>query len=259
MATVDFDADVARRIDATYATQDITATRVAAFRAAAPRTRETALDIGCGPGYLTRELAVAVETSGHIVGVDASESMLELARRRCAGLGQVRLERADALELPVGDAAVDVACVMQVYCYVKELQRALTELHRVLRPGGRAVILDSDVSGVVWESQNRERMQKVLRAYDAHAAWPDLPRVLPRRLRHAGFELERCEKVPFLTLDYHPNTYVFGLARFIRQFVVGNGFPADEADAWLAEFDALEKERGFFFSMDRFLFVARRV
>ena len=83
--------------------------------------------------------------------------------------------------------------------------------------------------------------------------------MLPRRLHRAGFEVTRCEALPFLTLHYHPNTYVFGIAHFMHQYVIKNAsFPADEADAWLAEFDALEQDNAFFFAMDRFMFVVRR-
>ena len=58
---------------------------------------------------------------------------------------------------------------------------------------------------------------------------------------------------------YHPNTYVYGLARFIEQFATKSaGFPAEEAAAWLQEFDALEADGAFFFGANRFMFVAER-
>jgi hypothetical protein len=102
-------------------------------------------------------------------------------------------------------------------------------------------------------------MEKILAAYDKHVAWPDLPRILPRRLRSAGFYTERCEMLPILTLNYHPNTLVYGLARFIHRFVTTHeGIAVDEADSWLAEFDDLEKAGAFLFAMNRFLFVARK-
>ena len=201
---------------------------------------------------------MAVGAGGRIVGVDISDPMLGLARHRCAGLDQVSLRHADARTLPVDDATLDFACALQVYCYIKELDEALDDLRRCLRPSGRAVILDTDFSGVVWESGNRERMSAVMRAFDAHAAWPDLPRVLPRYLKKAGFDLDRCGEVPFVTFAYHPNTYIYGLARFIHQFVTKNGFDAAEADAWLAEFDVLEAEASFFYATNRFMFVATR-
>jgi hypothetical protein len=102
-------------------------------------------------------------------------------------------------------------------------------------------------------------MQRILAAYDRHVAWPDLPRILPRRLAAAGFELVRCAVAPIVTTNYHPNTYVFGLARFIHRFVTEQaGISVDEADAWLAELDVLEREKAFLFSVNRFLFSATR-
>jgi SAM-dependent methyltransferase len=257
--TLNFDATAAAATEAIYATPDIAGTRIAAFRAANPRPGERVLDVGCGPGYLLRELAIAVGEKGRAVGIDLSDPMLAMAQQRCAGVVNVLTEKTDALKIPGADSTFDLACVLQVYAYVKELDNALVELYRALKRGGRAVILDTDFSGVVWQSENRGRMQKILAAYDKHVAWPDLPRILPRRLRSAGFHIERCEIVPILTLNYHPNTLVHGLARFIHRFVTTHaGVPIDEADAWLAEFDDLEQAGAFLFSMNRFLFVARK-
>jgi arsenite methyltransferase len=70
--TLNFDPDLAAQVERVYATPDVAATRVAAFRAVGPRVRETALDIGCGPGYLTRELAMAVGPQGNVVALDLS-------------------------------------------------------------------------------------------------------------------------------------------------------------------------------------------
>jgi len=255
-----FDSVVAAETEALYTTPDIVATRVAVFQAVSPRGGDSILDLGCGPGFLLRDFAKAVGPTGRVVGIDSSDPMLALAATRCAGLDNVRLERADALQLPLDDGAFDAASVVQVYAYVGELDRALAELRRVLKPGGHAVLLDTDFSGVVWESGNRDRMRKVLAAYDRHVAWPDLPRVLPRQLAKAGFRLMRCLAVPIVTANYHPNTYVHGLARIIRRFVTARaGIAADEADAWLGEMDALERDSAFFFGLNRFLFVARRL
>ena len=257
-STLDFDDKAARHIDAIYSTPDIAATRVAVYRAAHPRRGETALDLGCGPGYLLRDLAATVGAKGQAIGVDISEPMLVLAERRCDGFTQARLEKAAATALPLRDASLDLACVMQVYAYVTELDAALTELRRVLRPRGRAIILDTDFTGVVWESRDRERMRRVMQAYDAHVAWPDLPRVLPARLRKAGLTMASVEAVPIVTTHYQPHSYVHGIARFIHRFVVDHGIAKDEADAWLAEFDALEADGAFLFSVNRFMFTVTR-
>jgi SAM-dependent methyltransferase len=156
--------------------------------------------VGCGPGYLLRELGIAVGEKGRAIGIDISAPMLAMAHQRCAGIVNVLTEKTDALKIPGADSTFDLACALQVYAYVTELDHALVELYRALKPGGRAVILDTDFSGVVWESNNRERMQEILAAWDKHVAWPDLPRILPRRLRAAGFQVEHCDVVPILTL-----------------------------------------------------------
>lgn len=257
--TLDFDAAAATQVEAIYSTPDVAATRIAVFRAANPKLGESVLDIGCGSGYLLRELGVAVGNTGRALGLDISEPMLAMAQRRCAGLTSITTEKADALRLPASDNSVDLACALQIYGYVSELDQALAELRRALKPGGRVVILDTDFESVVWQSGDRKRMQRILAAYEGHVAWPDLPRILPSRLRAAGLHLERCEIVPILTTNYHANTYVYGIARFIRRFVTEHaGIDAHEADAWMAEFDELERAGAFFFAMNRFLFVARK-
>ncbi len=254
--TLDFDARAAAQVDEIYATPDVAATRVAIYRAANPQLGERVIDLGCGPGYMLRDLAASVGPTGEATGVDLSDAMLAIARERCAPWPFVKLLNADVTTLPLADRSIDLACVSQAYAYVSKLDDALAELRRVLAPNGRAVILDTDFSGVVWESADRSRMRSILAAYNKHVAWPDLPRVLPRKLRDAGLALQRCEAVPFVTTHYHRNTYVYGIARFIRRFVTEQGgVPKEVAAAWLVEFDELERSGSFFFAMNRFLFV----
>src|SRR5215204_4089912 len=76
----------APRVEATYTTPDIAPTRVAVFQALAPRTGECLADLGCGPGFMARELGIAVGSAGRVHAVDLSEPMLALARHRCVDL-----------------------------------------------------------------------------------------------------------------------------------------------------------------------------
>jgi len=103
-----------------------------------------ALDVCCGTGDLAFELAARVGPAGTVVGCDFSEPMLELARRKAAdrGLGQVRFDWADALELPYEDRAFDAVTVGFGARNLSDLDRGLRELARVLKPGGRLVILE---------------------------------------------------------------------------------------------------------------------
>jgi demethylmenaquinone methyltransferase/2-methoxy-6-polyprenyl-1,4-benzoquinol methylase len=105
---------------------------------------ESALDVCCGTGDLTLELAGRIGSGGHVIGCDFSEPMLDLARekadaREAAG---VRFEWADALSLPYDAGRFDAVTVGFGIRNFADRDRGLREMARVLRPGGRLVILE---------------------------------------------------------------------------------------------------------------------
>ena len=99
-----------------------------------------ALDVGSGPGNVTASLARAGEPDGVALGVDISEAMLERAVRNEAG-PQVGFLRADAQRLPLRDNTIDAVNSMAVFQLIPDPAAALGEIARVLRPGGRLVIM----------------------------------------------------------------------------------------------------------------------
>ncbi len=103
-----------------------------------------ALDVCCGTGDLALELARRVGPNGSVVGCDFSERMLDLAREKAArkGAANVRFEWADALKLPYEDGSFDAVTVGFGARNLADLDRGLAEMARVLRPGGRLVILE---------------------------------------------------------------------------------------------------------------------
>jgi SAM-dependent methyltransferase len=103
------------------------------------RIGEHVLDVACGTGLVSLRAAQIVGPQGQVVGVDLSERMVQAAgrRARAVGLHPVRFERMDAEQLDLADASLDVVLCAFGLMYLPEPERALQELMRVLRPGGR--------------------------------------------------------------------------------------------------------------------------
>jgi arsenite methyltransferase len=99
-----------------------------------------ALDVGAGPGSITTSLAHAAGPDGLALGVDISEPMLARAVRAAAG-PQVGFLRADAQRLPFRDETVDVAVSIAVLQLIPDPAAALSEIARVLKPGGRLAVM----------------------------------------------------------------------------------------------------------------------
>ncbi len=254
-----FDAQAARHVEALYRSPDIAAQRASLLRLLAPVAGERILDLGCGPGFLVRDLAAALGPTGRVVGLDPSLPMLGLARERCRDLPGVDLREGDAQQLPLADASVDAAVVCQVLEFVPVVERALSELYRVLRPGGRLLVVDTDWASCVWASSDEARMRHVLRAWDAHCPHPQLPRRLCGSLRAAGFDPVHVSVLGLVNAAYAEDTYSEGMIRPIAAFAARDpDLGAPVAAAWEQDLRDRGAAGRYFFSVSRFVFLARK-
>jgi ArsR family transcriptional regulator len=121
-------------------------------------------DLGCGTGQLSEALAPFVR---RVVAVDESKAMLAAARKRLAGIDNVELRSGDLESLPIEDGELDAAVLFLVFHYLPDPARALAEVRRVLRPGGRLLVVDMmphareeyrQQMGHVWQGFSQEQM-----------------------------------------------------------------------------------------------------
>jgi ubiquinone/menaquinone biosynthesis C-methylase UbiE len=253
---LDFNEATARALERMYSTPEVALQRAKVLHDMALRSGEVVLDVGPGPGLLAAEMAAIVGPSGVVSGIDQSEPMVAMSRKRCKDQAWVDMQVGEATELPYQDGIFDAAVATQVYEYVQDVDRALAELWRVLRHGGRALILDTDWDSLIWASRDRERMKRVLEAWDEHLCHPNLPQVLTGKLRQAGFQIVRRDIIPMFNPELHAHSYSAGIMQGIEAFVPGrNGLSAEDASAWVADLRSLGEAGEFFFSVNRYLFI----
>jgi arsenite methyltransferase len=257
--SIRFDNETYRRLEVMYAAPDVAAQRRAVLDAIKLLPGEAVLDIGCGPGFMVEEILPLVGPAGKVSAIDVNEGAIELARGRCEAHSNVEFQSADAAALPYPDSSFDAIVSTQVYEYVRDLSAALRELYRVLRPGGRAVIMDTDWRTAVWHSSDCERMDRILKVWDEHLVDPILPRTLAKKLRDAGFVIRKQDVFVFLNSEFNSDTYSYGLAKMIGAFVPGrHGITKDEVIAWADDLQKLADSGDYFFSLNRYLFVGEK-
>jgi len=262
VSQLSFDAAAAQALEAIYTTPDVVAQRARVIDLLSPAPGEHVIDVGVGPGLLALDLARLVGERGRLVGLDLAEAMVAVAANRLSNWPCAEVRRGDAAALDFPDASFDAAVSTQVYEYVADMPGALRELHRVLRPGGRVLILDTDWRSLVWHSSDQARMDRMLACWDAHLADPHLPARLGPLLREAGFKVRRAEIVPMFSPSWQPVSYAGGMIHTIRGFVRNHGarfgITPDEQEAWWRDQEALIATDQFFFSVNRYAFLATR-
>jgi ubiquinone/menaquinone biosynthesis C-methylase UbiE len=147
------------------------------------------LDVGCGPGTITVDLAGRV-TPGKVTGVDASTEVVAEAETRRAGADTVTFVTGDVYALAFDDASFDVVHAHQVLQHLTDPVAALREMRRVLRVGGVLAVRDSDYGAFTWAPDD-PRLDRWLELYhqvtDHNGAEADAGRYLLGWVQRAGF------------------------------------------------------------------------
>ena len=255
--TLRYDRDASERLLAMYLTPDIVSQRGQLFGAISPKPGERVLDVGTGPGFLAAEIGEAVGPSGHVYGIDLSEPLLRVANAQGTHQPWVEFCYGDAACIPFPENFFDIVISTQVLEYISHVNNALIELFRVLRPGGRVVLLDTDWDSIVWHTTDRMRMNRILSVWEEHAADSHLPGTLTRKLLDSGFRIESQQILPMFNPIYKNNIFSNRLIDLIVAFVSNRkDVTHAEAEAWAEELRLLGERQEYFFSLNRYLFTA---
>lgn len=254
-----FDKRTTAILENAYQGADLTRRRQASFDALDPQPGEVIVDIGCGNGLLTAEIARAVGSEGRVIGVDPSEDMLTAGRQRCNAFDCAEFHNGVAGALPVEDGIADRAVSVQVFEYIEDVVAALSDGMRCLKPGGRLVISDLHFGSFIWYSDHPARMATIKSSWDRHFASGTLPERLPGLLRSEGHHVEAV--TPFTMVDHvlKADGIAIMMLHLMRQYALDNHHvEPDVAQAWFEEQFQLARKGRFFFSLTQFVIVVRK-
>lgn len=151
---------------------------------------KAALDLGCGEGAALEALTRAVGLAGRAVGVDPCGALLQRGSARTALGERLHCVQACAEALPFPDQSFDLCWCDRVLSHVGEYRSALSEMVRVLRPGGRMLITVFDYSALRWCGVVGVRLEALLQAYIRSVRQPALSSVLVSELRSLGLRID---------------------------------------------------------------------
>ena len=197
------------------------------------------LDVGCGTGDDAREMATTVGGNGRVVGIDLSDTLITESKSRMAG-SSLRIEFliGDVRKLKFPDASFDCVRTDRVLMFVPEIKRAISEIVRVLRPGGRVVASEIDHELHYMDSHFPEVDRKVCAAFAGSNPQPRLGRQLHRLFAEQG--LRNVKSVPrLLHAPYKTFRRVFD--GFLASAITRGQLAESEITQWLGDLAALDE------------------
>jgi ubiquinone/menaquinone biosynthesis C-methylase UbiE len=178
-----------RTLDAANAFPDARSIKQIMIKRLELRPGSSLLDLGCGTGDDVAELAAILGATGTVVGADVSTAMIAEANRRHGHLSPaVRFMEADAECLDLSGVSFDRCRAERLLMHVPHPQRALAEMARVLRPGGRLVVFDFDWDTMYADSPHKETTRRLFHSFSDGIRNGWIGRALPRLFREAGLQ-----------------------------------------------------------------------
>ena len=245
----------AEELEKSYQLPEIVRQRQHTLNKLSVKRGEKILDVGCGVGFLSYEIALQTGDYGRVKGIDQNSDMIRHANKRCENLRNTEFSEANANDLPFPEESFDAACCTQVLLYVKDVAQVISGIKRVLKPAGRIIVVETDWRGVVLNSDYDSITRKIFSAWDATVSSPNLPVRLGPLLLNNGFCNIDVEPIPILNTEYTPSQFSHGMMNWITRNALKNGvITKEQSQKWMDDLDVKGESGNYFFCVNRFLF-----
>lgn len=226
----------------------------------APQPGDTLLDAGCGMGGDVFALAVPVGPTGRVVGVDRGEVMVAEARTRAKGLGlPVEFQVGDITRLDFPDDTFDGCRADRVLHHLDDPARALAELARVARPGGRVVVAEPDFEMGLFDHPDRALARRMVDfTADATVRNGRVARHLYALFRKQGLADVAVEGFVVVLTDLPTARAITMHDAVLERAVAAGVFTDAEAATWVAGLEAAERDGCFLMSGGGYIVSGRK-
>jgi SAM-dependent methyltransferase len=213
------------------------------------------LDVGCGPGYVTAELARRVGETGKAVGIDINKTFVAAARAHAEekGVGRIAsFQQGDFPPLPFPDRSFDRILCKNVLEYVDSAEATLKEIARALKRSGKALVLDSDWDMLALDVSDPDLSDRILSAVKRTAVRePRIGRQLPRLFKAAGFADIKVNVIAGADLSGWAMPM---LEKSWSQYALASGgITQAELDRWLGDLRERVAKGEYFFCLPQFV------
>lgn len=205
---------------------------------------DKAVDVGCGLGFDVLKLAKVVSPGGSSIGIDMSERLLNAAREEFGDHEGVSFQRGDIHELEIPANSVDGIRVDRTLQHVQDPQKVISEMVRVLKPGGWLVCAEPDWSTFVIDVEDDETTDIVIHTWKSSFRNPHIGRQLLRRVRSEGLENTWADGLILLADGIEAVDTVYDTFATAEKVKAENAEQTRAVDAWINELQRRENHEG---------------